>query len=59
MQMNAQESNFLSHGWLLHFTEREAIEVYFPIEAAHAEVLMAHPDAIAAEPLPRPLNYWP
>jgi hypothetical protein len=38
--------------WLLHFSDREPVEVRILPEQTHAEVLASHPDAIAAEPLP-------
>lgn len=41
-----------SHGWLLHFTDREPLEVYCNPDATHAEILERYPDALAAEPLP-------
>ncbi|WP_159051654.1 hypothetical protein [Thauera aromatica] len=38
--------------WLLHYADREPVEVYFAPAADHVEVLVAYPDAVAAEPLP-------
>ncbi|HAF55583.1 MAG TPA: hypothetical protein DCL01_10315 [Thauera sp.] len=38
--------------WLIHFTDREAVESWFSPAADHDEVLAAHPGAVAAEPLP-------
>lgn len=37
--------------WLIHFLERDPLEVHFIPEATHGEVLAAYPDAVAAEPL--------
>ncbi len=37
--------------WLLHFENRNPLEVAFSPEASHAEVLDAYPDALAAEPI--------
>ena len=37
--------------WLLHFTDRDLLEVLFAPAADHAEVLADYPDAVAAEPL--------
>jgi len=38
--------------WLIHFTDREPLEVWFAPAADHAEVLAAYRDAVAAEPVP-------
>ena len=38
--------------WLIHFTDREPMEVWFAPAADHAEVLAAYRDAVAAEPIP-------
>lgn len=38
--------------WLIHFADREPLEVYLAPAADHAEALVAYPDAVAAEPLP-------
>ena len=38
--------------WLLHYADREPLEVWFAPAADHAEALVADPDAVAAEPLP-------
>ena len=38
--------------WLLHYADREPLEVWFSPAADHAEALVADPDAVAAEPLP-------
>lgn len=38
--------------WLIHFLDREPLEVWFSPAADHAEALVADPDAVAAEPLP-------
>ena len=38
--------------WLLHYADREPLEVGFAPAADHAEALVAYPDAVAAEPLP-------
>jgi hypothetical protein len=37
--------------WLLHYTDRDSLEVTFCPEVTHAEILERHPDAVAAEPL--------
>lgn len=41
-----------SWGWLLHFADREPLEVYCNPEATHAAILERYPDALAAEPIP-------
>ncbi|MGQ5487559.1 hypothetical protein ACUH78_01840 [Thauera sp. ZXT1-4] len=38
--------------WLLHYADREPMEVWFAPAVDHAEVLAAHPAALAAEPIP-------
>ena len=38
--------------WLIHFADREPVEVWFAPDADHGEVPAAHPGAVAAEPLP-------
>lgn len=37
--------------WLIHFLDREPMEMWFAPAADHDEVLAAHPGAVAAEPL--------
>ena len=37
--------------WLIHFLDREPMEVWFSPAADHDEVLAAYRDAVAAEPL--------
>ena len=37
--------------WLIHFLDREPLEVWFAPAADHAEALAGYPDAVAAEPL--------
>lgn len=41
-----------SWGWLLHFADREPLEVYCNPGATHAGILERYPDALAAEPIP-------
>jgi len=38
-------------GWLLHFFDREPLEVRFAPATTHAEALALTPDAVAAEPV--------
>lgn len=42
----------LSRAWLLHFPDRDPMEVWTAPPATHAEALALNPDAIAAEPIP-------
>jgi hypothetical protein len=37
--------------WVLHFTDREPMEVWFWPVVSHDEALAAYPDAVAAEPI--------
>ena len=39
-----------SRWWLIHFTDRDSLEVVCCPEATHADILERHPDAVAAEP---------
>ena len=38
--------------WMIHFADRDPLELYVSPALSHAEVLAAHPDAVAAEPVP-------
>ena len=40
-----------SRWWLLHYPDREPVEVASFPPATHAEILERHPDAVAAEPI--------
>lgn len=40
-----------SSAWVLHYPDREPLEVWFSPAADHAEALSTYPDAVAAEPL--------
>jgi hypothetical protein len=46
------EAAIVSHGWLIHFADREPLEVYFNPDASFRKVMRAYPDALAAVPLP-------
>lgn len=39
-----------SRWWLIHYPDRDSVEVACCPEATHAEILERHPDAVAAEP---------
>ncbi|WP_374683098.1 hypothetical protein [Accumulibacter sp.] len=43
-------SEITSWCWLVHFTDRDSLEVSVSPAASHAEVLASYPDALAAEP---------
>jgi hypothetical protein len=45
----ATEVGIAHRAWLIHFTDRDTVEVYCAPPATHAEVLERHPDAVAAE----------
>jgi hypothetical protein len=41
-----------SNAWLLHYADRESMEVWFAPAVDRGEALAAYPDAVAAEPVP-------
>ena len=41
-----------SWGWLVHFSDREPVEVYCNPGADFANIMQTYPDALAAEPIP-------
>lgn len=42
----------ISWGWLLHFSDRDILEVHVNPARSRAEILVQYPEALAAEPLP-------
>lgn len=49
----------VSRWWLIHYPDRDPVEVTCCPEATHADILERHPDAIAAEPFtPIDLEAW-
>ncbi len=50
LKVGALDPATASGWWLIHFADRDPVEVACTPEATHAEVLERHPDAIAAEP---------
>ncbi|MFO7703566.1 MAG: hypothetical protein R6V43_00280 [Halopseudomonas sp.] len=42
----------VAHHWVLHFADREMLEVHFNPAQSHSETLAQYPDALAAEPVP-------
>ena len=49
-KVGAGETATASRWWLIHYPDRDPLEVACCPEATHAEILERHPDAIAAEP---------
>lgn len=45
-----------SRWWLIHYPDRDPLEVACCPEATHAEILERHPDAVAAEPFTPPIR---
>jgi hypothetical protein len=50
--INTREQEPVHYRWLLHFADREPLEVAFSPPANHADVLDTFPEAAAAEPWP-------
>lgn len=50
--INGESETEKPWGWLLHFADRESLEVYSHPPVTHAEILTAYPDALATEPIP-------
>lgn len=51
----AEKTDFSEHAsccWLIHYPDRDPLEVACFPKATHAEILERHPDAVAAEPIP-------
>lgn len=49
-KVGAGDTATASRWWLIHYPDRDPLEVACYPEATHAEILERHPDAIAAEP---------
>ncbi len=49
-KVGAGDTATASGWWLIHYPDRDPVEVACCPEATHAEILERHPDAIAAEP---------
>lgn len=49
-KVGAGDTATASRWWLIHYPDRDPVEVACCPEATHAEILERHPDAIAAEP---------
>jgi len=48
---------FTSYRWLVHFADRESVEIFTHPDADFARVMREYPDAISVVPLPECL--WP
>jgi hypothetical protein len=49
-KVGAGETATASRWWLIHYPDRDSVEVASCPEATHADILERHPDAVAAEP---------
>ena len=49
-KVGAGDTATASRWWLIHYPDREPLEVACCPEATHADILERHPDAVAAEP---------
>jgi len=50
LKVGAGDTATASRWWLIHYPDRDPLEVACCPEATHAEILERHPDAVAAEP---------
>lgn len=48
--VGAGDTATASRWWLIHYPDRDPLEVACCPEASHADILERHPDAVAAEP---------
>ena len=55
-KVSAGETATASRWWLIHYPDRDPVEVACCPEATHAEILERHPDAVAAEPFTRTIR---
>ena len=51
LKVVAGHSATASRWWLIHYHDRDPVEVVCCPEATHADILERHPDAVAAEPI--------
>ncbi len=54
--IGAGDSSIASHRWLIHFIDRDPLELAYYPAATHTEILERHPDAEAAEPFKAPVR---
>lgn len=52
---NQAGDEVISNWWLLHYADRESVQVAIWPPSNHAEALALNPKAIAAEPIPSPI----
>ena len=57
-EVGADDTATVSRWWLIHYLDRDPVEVACSPDATHAEILERHPDALAAEPF-TPTNRQP
>ena len=50
LKVGAGDTATASRWWLIHYPDRDPLEVACCPEATHADILERHPDAVAAEP---------
>lgn len=50
LKVSAGDTATASRWWLIHYPDRDPVEVACCPEATHADILERHPDAVAAEP---------
>lgn len=50
LKVGAGDTATASRWWLIHYPDRDPLEVACCPDATHAEILERHPDAVAAEP---------
>jgi len=50
LKVGAGDAATVSRWWLIHYPERDPVEVACCPEATHTEMLERHPDAVAVEP---------
>lgn len=50
LKVGAGDTATASRWWLIHYPDRDPVEVACCPEATHADILERHPDAVAAEP---------
>ena len=50
LKVGAGDTATASRWWLIHYPDRDLLEVACCPEATHADILERHPDAVAAEP---------
>ena len=52
-KVGAGDTATASRWWLIHYPDRDPMEVACCLDATHADILERHPDAVAAEPFTR------